>query len=577
MNQAINNQLSFDHHAPEKPLWQMLLDKGVISDDQLRIALQEQNRSELPIATILVQLGFISEATVRDILSENFSQPGIELSHMIADSQTLALIPQDFARRHQVMPLSVQQQTLSIAIADPGDIIVLDQVRSLIGKRYQLQVRPAAASDISNAIDRHYGVELSIDGILHEIEPEQQLPAPEMQEAELNQPVIRLIDALFNEAVHQGASDIHFEPEGNFLRIRYRIDGVLHQVRSLHKSYWPAMVVRLKVMSNMNIAEKRAPQDGRISAQVSGRLIDFRVSTLPTTYGENLVLRILDRQKGIVPLADLSLSPETLQQLQELISQPEGLLLVTGPTGSGKTTTLYSMLNHLNHESVNIMTLEDPVEYPMPLTRQTSINEAGQLDFSSGVRAIMRQDPDIILVGEIRDKATADMAFRAAMTGHQVFSTLHTSSAIATFPRLLDMGIPADILTSNLNGVIAQRLVRTLCPVCKIAHAPGPGLQQKLQLPTDTGLTLYRENGCQHCHYTGYRGRKAIMELLTISEAMDELICQRSSTRKIQRLAIDHGFQPLALHARALLIQGLTSYKEISRVVDLKLLSQLSL
>ena len=279
---------------------------------------------------------------------------------------------------------------------------------------------------------------------------------------------------VLQEAVKAKASDIHFEPEQNFLRIRYRIDGVLETVRSLHKTYMPGITVRIKVISEMNIAETRAPQDGRISLTLNGRPIDFRVSTHPTVHGENIVLRILDREKSIISLDKMNLPPATLTRLNLMLARPEGIMVVTGPTGSGKTTTLYSLLSQVNDEAVNIMTLEDPVEYPLTLMRQTSVNEAVRMDFANGIRSMMRQDPDIILVGEIRDQETAEMAFRAAMTGHQVFSTLHTNSALGAFPRLLDIGIQPDIMAGNIIGIIAQRLVRALCVHCKEAYIPTP-------------------------------------------------------------------------------------------------------
>ncbi len=282
------------------------------------------------------------------------------------------------------------------------------------------------------------------------------------------------MDALLTDAVKRDASDIHFEPELSFLRIRYRVDGILRQIRALHKSYWAAMAVRLKVIAGMNIAETRAPQDGRITLNISGRQIDFRVAAQPTIHGENIVLRILDRQKSIVPLDNIGLDETQLDQLKLMIARPEGIILVTGPTGSGKTTTLYSMLNHINEEGVNIMTLEDPVEYPMAMIRQTSVAEAAKLDFANGIRSMMRQDPDVILVGEIRDGDTAEMAFRAAMTGHQVYSTLHTNSAIGSIPRLLDIGVLPDIMAGNIIGVVAQRLVRRLCVHCRRPYAAEP-------------------------------------------------------------------------------------------------------
>ncbi len=326
--------------------------------------------------------------------------------------------------------------------------------------------------------------------------------------------MVRLVNALLVDAVKRGSSDIHFEPEYAFMRIRYRIDGVLETVRSLHKTYMPGITVRVKVVSGMNIAETRSPQDGRLSLTLNGRPVDFRVSTQPTIHGENIVLRVLDREKSIISLDRMNLTKDTLAKLDLMLARPEGILIMTGPTGSGKTTTLYSLLAQVNDETVNIMTLEDPVEYPVTLMRQTSVNEVARMDFADGIRSIMRQDPDIILVGEVRDKETAEMAFRAAMTGHQVFTTLHTNSALGAFPRLLDIGIQPDIMAGNIIGVIAQRLVRVLCPHCKEAYAPAREERALLGDAAQRVSYVYRPAGCTKCDNKGYRGRTAIMEML---------------------------------------------------------------
>ncbi|MEQ1534130.1 MAG: type II/IV secretion system protein [Sideroxydans sp.] len=556
----------------QQPIGQLLISKGVISEDQLRIATQEQSKSPQPLGRLLVRLGFLSEATIRDVLSENLGQESVDLANVIVDSAAVALIPKEVARRYLLVPISVDlvNKNLTLAISDPDNIIALDQVRALLRDEYRLITLLASESDILRAIDQYYGFELSIDGILHEIEPgEMENQGLQQGVNEFSQPVVRLIDALLTEAVQQNASDIHFEPENSFLRIRYRVDGVLRQVRSLHKSFWPAMVVRMKVMSGMNIAETRAPQDGRISLRLSGRPIDFRVASHPTTYGENLVLRILDRQKGIVPVHQIGLDDSALASLLSIIAKPEGIVLVTGPTGSGKTTTLYSVLSHVNTESVNIMTLEDPVEYPIPLIRQSSVNEAAKLDFASGIRSLMRQDPDIILVGEIRDHPTAEMAFRAAMTGHQVYSTLHTNSAVGAIPRLLDIGILPDILAGNIIGIVAQRLVRVLCRHCKYPYQPDSAERRLLGLrPTDE-ITLYRAAGCDHCHHQGYKGRQAVMEILKMDSDLDDLIARRASIRDLKHAAIENGFRPLAQDGVRRILQGVTSIAEVSRVVDL--------
>jgi general secretion pathway protein E/type IV pilus assembly protein PilB len=329
------------------------------------------------------------------------------------------------------------------------------------------------------------------------------------------------------------------------------------------------MAVRIKVMAKMNIAETRAPQDGRISLMLTGRAVDFRVSSQATTHGENIVLRILDRQKGIVPLDGLGLEAAQLQLLKKMISRPEGIILVTGPTGSGKTTTLYSVLNHINSDGLNIMTLEDPVEYPMTLIRQTSVNEAAKMDFGNGIRSLMRQDPDVILVGEVRDEDTATMAFRAAMTGHQVYSTLHTNSAVGAIPRLLDIGIVPDILAGNIIGVVAQRLVRRLCKHCRQAHKATAGECAMLGVPAEKAPMLYRAVGCDQCEYQGYRGRMAIIEILKMDGDLDELVARRASARELQKMAVSKGFRTLADDGARRVLDGSTALDELMRVVDL--------
>lgn len=562
-----------ENNAIKLPLGKLLIHKGVISEDQLRIALIEQRASGAPLGRLLIQLGFVTEATVREALSENLNQQSTDLSKLVVDASALKLIPKDMAKRYHVFPLVFDKRNrkLLLAMADTNNIVALDQISAMLGSTYQLEPTLASESDIMRAIDQYYGFELSIDGILHEIETgEVNYQSMQTISDEYSQPLVRLIDALLADAVQYGASDIHFEPEQFFLRIRYRVDGILRQIRSLHKNYWPAMAVRLKVMSNMNIAETRAPQDGRISISFSGRQIDFRASSQPTTHGENVVLRILDRQRGIVPLDNLGLSEDNLSLLKLMLARPEGIILVTGPTGSGKTTTLYSILNHVNTESVNIMTLEDPVEYPMSMIRQTSVNEAAKMGFANGIRSLMRQDPDIILVGEIRDKETAEMAFSAAMTGHQVYSTLHTNSAIGAIPRLLDIGILPDLMAGNIIGVVAQRLVRTLCKHCKQEDKPHD-FERKLlgEAGLDPDLRLYRPVGCEICDQHGYKGRLAIMEILKMNADLDDLIAHRASTRDLRKAALERGFAPLVEDGLRRVLDGSTTLDEVSRVVDL--------
>ncbi|WP_153111482.1 GspE/PulE family protein [Propionivibrio limicola] len=559
------------HTAQPKQLGQVLIAKGILSEDQLRIALLEHSKSGLPVGKLLVALGFVTETTLRDALSESLGKQSIDLTAAIIDPAALSLVPHDLAKRHRLLPLDYdsEHKRLTLAVADINDIVAIDRVQSLLPPFTEVDTILAAETEIDGAIDHAYGYELSIDGILHEIETgEIDLRSLQMAANEYSQPVVRLIDALLTDAVKRDASDIHFEPENGFLRIRYRIDGMLRQVRSLHQTYWPAMAVRIKVMCGMDIAEMRAPQDGRISLNMRGRPIDFRASSQPTIHGENIVLRILDRQKGLMPLDKLGLAEQQLDLLKRMIARPEGIILVTGPTGSGKTTTLYSVLNDINSESINIMTLEDPVEYPMARVRQTSLAEAVKLDFANGIRSMMRQDPDVILVGEIRDPETAEMALRAAMTGHQVYATLHTSTAIGAIPRLLDIGVLPDIMAGNIIGIVAQRLVRRLCPHCKIPGTADPREVRLLGAGTPSP-TFFRAGGCTKCDFQGYRGRLAIMEILRINSDIDEVIARRGSTREIRALAEQQGFVSLAEDGIRRVLDGSTSLEELVRVVDL--------
>jgi type II secretory ATPase GspE/PulE/Tfp pilus assembly ATPase PilB-like protein len=440
----------------------------------------------------------------------------------------------------------------------------------MLGGEITAEARISSEAEVTRAIDRFYGHELSIDGILNEIETgEVDYESLSTADGGYTQPIVRLIDALVGDAVSRRASDIHFEPEQGFVRIRYRIDGVLRQIRALHSKYWSAMLVRIKVMSGMNIAESRAPQDGRISLHLQGRYIDFRVAAQPTTYGENIVLRILDKVQSLVALDALGLAPDQFETLQLMIKRPDGILLVTGPTGSGKTTTLYSILSALNTEQVNIMTLEDPVEYPMPMIRQTSLADGLKIDFASGIRSMMRQDPDIILVGEIRDGDTATMALRAAMTGHQVFSTLHTNSALGALARLLDLGLNPEILAGNLIGVIAQRLIRRLCRSCRKPYHPNSAQRRLLGLDPAGTQPLYEAGGCDDCEQQGYLGRVALMEIVRFDADLDELVARRATLRELRSLAAQKGARSLAQDAIRRVLDGTTTLSEIARSIDL--------
>lgn len=554
-------------------LGELLVQQGLITTDQLSIALAEQRHNNIPIGRLLVRLGFVTESAIRDIMARTIGQEAIDLGHVVADPEALKLVAQEFARRNRILPIAFDpaDQVLTIATTEIFNVVAMDQLRAMLGPQIEIKTQLASEAQLGDYIDQFYGYELSVDGILKEIETGE-IDYESLQAAggdEYTQPMVRLVNALLVDAVKRSASDIHFEPEYAFLRIRYRIDGVLETVRSLHKTYFPGITVRVKVVSGMNIAETRSPQDGRLSLTLNGRPIDFRVSTQPTIYGENLVLRVLDREKSIISLDRMNLANETLDKLNLMLARPEGILVVTGPTGSGKTTTLYSLLAQVNDETVNIMTLEDPVEYPLTLMRQTSVNEVARMDFADGIRSIMRQDPDIILVGEVRDKETAEMAFRAAMTGHQVFTTLHTNSALGAFPRLLDIGIQPDIMAGNIIGVIAQRLVRVLCTQCKEAYAPPKEERQLFGSLGQKVSYLYRPVGCKSCDNKGYKGRTAIMELLVMDADLDELVARRATAKELRTAALAKGFRSLAEEGLQRVIDGTTSLAEVGRAVDL--------
>ena len=561
-----------NQEMPKLRLGELMVQQGLISQDQLQIALTEQEQNNIPIGRHLVRLGFVTESIVRDLVAENLGQDSIELTKVIADVDAIKLIPEDFARRHHLLPVAYDEikQLLVVAMFNTFNVVALDQLRAILGGHIDIKSVLAAESQLEEYIDQFYGYELSVDGILREIETGE-VDYRSLQAAgdEYTQPIVRLVGSLLMDAVKRNASDIHFEPEQAFLRVRYRIDGVLHQIRSLHKTFWPGIVVRLKVLSGMDIAEVRSPQDGRLQINLCGRPIDFRVSSHPTIHGENIVLRILDREKSIIPLDTMGLRAETLDELKAMMQRPEGIVIVTGPTGSGKTTTLYSLLTHQNTVGINIMTLEDPVEYPVAMMRQTSVAEVNKVDFANGIRSIMRQDPDIILVGEVRDQDTATMAFRAAMTGHQVFTTLHTNSALGAFPRLLDIGILPDIMAGNIIGVIAQRLVRVLCPHCKQAHSPNAHERKQLGLTQSDEATIYEAKGCRLCSLTGYHGRMAIIELLRIDHEMDSLISRRAHMDELRAMANSKGFVSLADDGVRRILEGLTSFAEVMRVIDL--------
>lgn len=546
-----------------------LISMGIISPDQLQIALKEQSSTKKLLGTILTELGFITESALGEVLAETSGTQKFDPKTTMLDVTVTKQIPKELASRHKVVPISFENGELCLAMADVYNVLAIDQVRRNFPRGTKIIPMVSTETDIMEMIDQYYEYEMSIDGILREIETgiRENSRLDGKVEGYIN-PTVRLVNALLVDAIKAGSSDIHFEPEGTFLRLRYRIDGQMTQVRSFHRDYWNAVVVRIKIMAGMNIAETRNPQDGRISFNAVGREIDFRVATQPTVHGENIVMRLLDKTKSLVPLENLGFSDHNIKLLKRLLHRPEGIIIVTGPTGSGKTTTLYSVLNYINSMDVNIMTLEDPVEYQLPLIRQTSVRE-GSVDFLNGIKSLMRQDPDVIFVGEVRDEETALMAVRASLTGHQVYTTLHTNDALGAIPRLGDIGVPPHLLAGSLICTMAQRLARKLCQHC---HAPREATREECRIlgyDDTTPPTIYEPVGCDKCKGKGYKGRIALIEILRVDEGMDELIGSKATRKAMMEYALDNGFVPMVMDGVDKVISGNIDIQELINTVDM--------
>ncbi len=555
-----------------------LLEKQVISKDQLEIALIEEARSggKKTLATVLTDLGFVSESAMGEILNESTGIKKFDLKSAIIDTRLVKKIPKDFAIHNKLIPVSYTMDSVTITMSDVFDIIAIDQVKKFFPPHLTINLVYSPEADIISAIDQYYDYEMSIEGILKEIENNAQNKETDPKgynEAQLRgdyrSPMVRLVDAILNDAVHRGASDLHLEPDNLFLRIRYRIDGKMSQIRIIHKDHLSPVTVRIKIISGMNIAESRKPQDGHINTEILGRKIDFRVSTQPTIHGENIVMRILDEKQSIVSMDSLGFSESHINLLKKMVQRPEGMIIMTGPTGSGKTTTLYSILNHINSIDKNIMTLEDPVEYRIPLIRQSNIKTDVGMDFASGIKSILRQDPDIILVGEIRDKDTAITAIQAAMTGHQVYSSLHTNDAIGAIPRLMNIGVPNYLMAGSIIAIMAQRLARRLCPKCKEPYKINEQEHKLLGARYLHVKELYHAPGCDVCHHVGYRGRIVVCEVLAFDNELDDLVSSSANRKEIFNYAINNGFVTMVEDGLDKVVAGETDLRELMRVVNM--------
>lgn len=549
-----------------------LLQKKVISEDQLTIALKEQARIKgtKTVGAILVEMGFISEGALGEILNESSGIKKFDIKSTIIDAKLVKKVPKDVAMLNKLIPLTYSADAITVGMADIFDIVAVDQIRRYFPPNVRIVPVYIPEADIIHAIDHYYGYEMSIEGILKEIESSEEDISDENQlRGDYKSPMVRLVDAILTDAVHCGASDLHFEPENLFLRIRYRIDGKMVQIRSIHREYWSAIAVRIKIMADMNIAESRRPQDGRIESDILGRKIDFRVSTQPTINGENIVMRILDEKQSILSLENIGLSKRDVGLIKKMVKRPEGVIVLTGPTGSGKTTTLYTILNYINSIDKNIMTLEDPVEYHLPLIRQSNIKSDIGIDFATGIKTILRQDPDVILIGEIRDKETAVTAIQAAMTGHQVYSSLHTNDAIGAVSRLKNIGVPNYLMSGSLIGVVAQRLVRKLCKFCK-KKEPVTDFEKKLLGSRYANVTeIFKAKGCEKCGGAGYKGRMVVVEILVFDRDLDDLVSNDASRKEMYDYAIKHGFVPMIEDGVMKVVAGFTDLDELMRVVDM--------
>ncbi|MFC4184749.1 GspE/PulE family protein [Saccharococcus thermophilus] len=547
-----------------KRLGDLLVEAGLITEAQLQEALKEKAPGQ-KLGDALLQLGYITEQQLIEVLEFQLGIPHVSLYRYPIDPKATNLISKEFAKRHMVMPLKIEGDRLLVAMADPMDFFVIDDLRLSTG--FHIETAIASKDDILRTINKYYDMDESVEDFL------QMAPAPETREEERipeeDSPIVRLVNQILQLAVEQRASDIHIDPQETKVLIRYRVDGVLRTDRALPKHMQSMLTARIKILANMDITEHRIPQDGRIKMDIDFHPVDLRVSTLPTIYGEKIVMRVLDLGAALNDIHKLGFNQLNLQRFIELIERPTGIVLITGPTGSGKSSTLYAALNHLNSEEVNIITIEDPVEYQIEGINQIQVNPNVGLTFAQGLRSILRQDPNIIMVGEIRDRETAEVAIRASLTGHLVLSTLHTNDALSTITRLIDMGIEPFLVATSLAGVVSQRLVRRVCRDCQEEQEP---TKREIEIFARRGMKidkLIRGRGCPTCNMTGYRGRMAIHELLVMTEEMRRVILNKEPFSKLRELAIKNRMIFLIDDGLLKVKQGLTTLEEVLKVAIL--------
>ena len=545
-----------------------MLQDGVVSEEDLRKASEEQRRRNVPLSRVLIERHLIDEAVLGKMLATRLGLEYVDLGKIAVDPAAASLIPRVLAVKHEMIPVGFRDSRIVIAAADPNNVQGIDDFRAYLRKDLLLVV--AARSAVLGAVERLVG--LSSDSLEANAKAAAEQSQAESQLPEISEdgPIVKLVNATIAQAVADRSSDIHVEPTADSVKIRHRIDGVLHNVSSMPRNLHAAIVSRIKIMADLNIAERRVPQDGRISGVISGRQLDLRVATLPTIYGEKVVLRILESATAMMDLEELGFLPQSLERYRSAFMKPYGTILVTGPTGSGKSTTLYATLNVLNSSTKNVITVEDPVEYRIPGINQLQVNPKAGLTFSTALKSILRSDPDIVMVGEIRDHETAGIAIELALTGHLVLSSLHTNDASSTPARLIEMGVEPYLVSSALDCVVAQRLARRLCDNCKLAYKPSH--EEFAAARWDEGAVeppaeLFKAVGCPVCSNTGYRGRLAIHEVMNISDEMERLIASAGKSHELRRLALEEGMLPMRAAGFQQVAAGVTSIDEILRVI----------
>ncbi len=549
-------------------LSQLLLKNKVITEQQLEAALERQKESGSSLGRVLLEMGYVKENQLAEVIARELGLEYVDLLEYKINIQATTSIEESTAQRYNCIPIDFEDGKLVVAMADPTNIYALDDIRLSTG--YEVKPVVSAREDIINAIQRYY--HLDTDVVEEALEGKLDEEVEGISGVVDDTPLVRFTTTMIAEAINRGASDIHVDPRENEVLIRYRIDGVCQEIKRVPKNIHQGIVSRIKIISDLNIAERRIPQDGHFGMVQNGKAIDFRVAVLPTVYGEKVVMRILDKSSILLRLEDLGFLPEPLEKFRKAFSQPHGALLVTGPTGSGKSTSLYATLNVLNTEEKNITTVEDPVEYRLPGINQVQVNPKAGLTFANALRNILRTSPDILMVGEIRDRETAKTAIEAALTGHLVLSTLHTNDAPSALPRLIEMGVESFLVSSAVNCVMAQRLVRKLCPNCKVPYEPDPDVLRTLQFPMDGDngdLILYKanENGCAKCSGTGYKGRIGLYEVMPMSEEIQRLTVKEASATVIMKQAKEEGLLTMRDDGFLKVKMGITSIEEVMRVV----------